>query len=51
MSTQPRTTDSEHARLQNDYGADYWVRNSVQEHRVRTHYHHPLSQYTISIHD
>ncbi|OQE13343.1 hypothetical protein PENFLA_c050G01150 [Penicillium flavigenum] len=36
MPTQPRTTDSEHARLQNDYGADYWVRNSAQEHRRAT---------------
>ncbi|OQE91112.1 hypothetical protein PENNAL_c0010G00767 [Penicillium nalgiovense] len=36
MPTQSRTTDSEHARLQNDYGADYWVRNSAQEHRRAT---------------
>jgi hypothetical protein len=28
-------TTSEHARLQNDFGADYWVR-SAQEHRVST---------------
>jgi hypothetical protein len=28
-------TTSEHARLQNDFGADYWVR-PAQEHRVRT---------------
>ncbi|KAJ5641406.1 hypothetical protein N7490_005406 [Penicillium lividum] len=26
---------SEHARLQNDFGADYWVRNK-QEHRHAT---------------
>lgn len=35
MPTPSKTTDSEHARLQNDYGADYWVRNSAQQHRVR----------------
>jgi hypothetical protein len=35
MPAQTKTTDSEHARLQNDYGADYWVRTSAQQHRVR----------------
>lgn len=30
---QKSKTDSEHARLQNDFGADYWIRNQ-QEHRV-----------------
>ena len=30
-----KAAESEHARLQNDYGADYWVRNG-QEHRVCT---------------
>lgn len=48
MPTQPKTTDSEHARLQNDFGADYWVRNSAQQHRVRIL--PPLPLYTISIH-
>ncbi|CDM33050.1 hypothetical protein DTO013E5_5755 [Penicillium roqueforti] len=30
-----KAAESEHARLQNDYGADYWVRNG-QEHRRAT---------------
>jgi hypothetical protein len=34
------TADPSHARLQNDYGADYWVRNA-EEHRVRTTAHLP----------
>ncbi|KAJ5660440.1 hypothetical protein N7507_006891 [Penicillium longicatenatum] len=34
MTTPPKSKiDSEHARLQNDFGADYWIRNQ-QEHRV-----------------
>ncbi|KAJ5547250.1 hypothetical protein N7494_004835 [Penicillium frequentans] len=32
---QKSKTDSEHARLQNDFGADYWIRNQ-QEHRHST---------------
>ncbi|KAJ6006758.1 hypothetical protein N7451_004702 [Penicillium sp. IBT 35674x] len=36
MTTPPKSkTDSEHARLQNDFGADYWIRNA-QEHRHAT---------------
>ncbi|KAJ5936603.1 hypothetical protein N7466_003053 [Penicillium verhagenii] len=35
MANSPQKTDSEHARLQNDFGADYWVRNK-QEHRHST---------------
>ncbi|KAJ5781116.1 hypothetical protein N7457_006276 [Penicillium paradoxum] len=31
-----KANDSEHARLQNDYGADYWVRQSAQQHRRAT---------------
>ncbi|KAJ5971355.1 uncharacterized protein N7479_001273 [Penicillium vulpinum] len=31
-----KETDSEHARLQNDYGADYWVRASATQHRRAT---------------
>jgi hypothetical protein len=29
----PKTTEA--ARLQNDFGADYWVRNPDKERRVR----------------
>ncbi|KAJ5463355.1 hypothetical protein N7475_008299 [Penicillium sp. IBT 31633x] len=29
-------TEADHARLQNDYGADYWVRGSAQQHRRAT---------------
>ncbi|KAJ5630388.1 uncharacterized protein N7484_010488 [Penicillium longicatenatum] len=36
MTTPPKSKiDSEHARLQNDFGADYWIRNQ-QEHRHAT---------------
>ncbi|KUM59479.1 hypothetical protein ACN42_g7666 [Penicillium freii] len=51
MPTQSKPTDSEHARLQNDYGADYWVRNSAQQHRVRKLLSLPLYTISISIHE
>ncbi|KAJ5731526.1 uncharacterized protein N7483_006034 [Penicillium malachiteum] len=35
MANPSKSSDSEHARLQNDFGADYWVRNK-QEHRHAT---------------
>ncbi|KAJ5124871.1 uncharacterized protein N7515_008696 [Penicillium bovifimosum] len=35
MSSKSTTDSSSHARLQNDYGADYWVR-SAAEHRRAT---------------
>ncbi|KAJ5855875.1 uncharacterized protein N7529_009819 [Penicillium soppii] len=36
MTTPSKVTEHEHARLQNDYGADYWVRKSATEHRRPT---------------
>ncbi|KAJ5698663.1 hypothetical protein N7462_000668 [Penicillium macrosclerotiorum] len=30
------TKSSQSARLQNDFGADYWIRNPSQEHRHAT---------------
>ena len=36
MTTPSKVAEHEHARLQNDYGADYWVRKSATEYRVCT---------------
>lgn len=34
MTNPAKVPESEHARLQNDYGADYWVRKPEAEYRV-----------------
>lgn len=43
----PKTTEA--ARLQNDFGADYWVRNPDKEHRVRISFHSYKFQFILHI--
>lgn len=38
MTNPAKVPESEHARLQNDYGADYWVRKPEAEYRVSGFY-------------
>jgi hypothetical protein len=37
MTTPTKAAEHEHVRLQNDYGADYWVHKSATEYRVCTY--------------